>query len=134
MVLYLVFTVLSLVGIGMVIPVLDIILGGTESQIMARPAELHDVDSLQAWLAYWVTQGVTAYGAMGMLWRVCVATLSLFIFKNLTRYAALWNMARYVPASRRNSDAESMMPICVCHLFSWVKSAEAISCRELLRM
>lgn len=91
--LYLVFTVLSLVGIGMVIPVLDIILGGTESQIMARPVALNDVDSLQAWLAYWVTQGVTAYGAMGMLWRVCVATLSLFILKNLTRYAALWNMA-----------------------------------------
>ena len=92
-VLYLVFTVLSLVGIGMVIPVLDIILGGTEAQIMARPADLEGVDSLQAWLAYWVTQGVVTYGAMGMLWRVCVATLSLFVLKNLARYGALWNMA-----------------------------------------
>lgn len=90
--LYVGYTIMSLVGIGMIIPVMDIILDSSQ-QLNARPQVIQDVDSLHAWLAYGVTLGIKAYGPMGILWRICLAAMGIFVIKAVLRYGAMWQMA-----------------------------------------
>ncbi len=90
---YVLYTVVSLVSLGMIIPVLDVILvpeGAQEAKYF--PVGWGDM-SAQDWVAHYVAQAVARYGSLGTLWRVSVAAFGLFILKNSFRYIALWHMA-----------------------------------------
>ncbi len=90
---YVLYTVVSLVSLGMIIPVLDVILVPEGAQEVRHfPAGWGDMNA-QDWVAHYVAQAVSRYGSLGTLWRVSVAAFGLFILKNAFRYIALWHMA-----------------------------------------
>lgn len=96
---YVLYTLVSLFSLGMIIPVLEVILGAGES--ISLPSEnmgnamapAMGGQGFQAWIAFFVAQWVQQYGALGTLVRVCMGAMGLFLAKNVFRYAALWNMA-----------------------------------------
>ena len=89
---YLLYTLVSLFSLGMIIPVLEVILNGDQASSASSTLSSLPADSFQTWLSNAVGRGVNHYGALGMLWRVCVGAMGLFGLKNLFRFGALWNM------------------------------------------
>lgn len=91
---YVLYTLVSLVSLGMIIPVLDVILsaGSSSPGEVAMPS-MPTTASIQDWISHFVGRAVSKYGPLGTLGRVSVAAMGLFFLKNGFRYAALWNMS-----------------------------------------
>ncbi len=89
---YVLYTLVSLVSLGMIIPVLDVILVPEGAQEVKHFPAVGGMNA-QDWVAHYVAQAVARYGSLGTLWRVSLAAFGLFILKNAFRYIALWHMA-----------------------------------------
>jgi len=80
---YVLYTLVSLFSLGMIIPVLEVILGAGES--ISLPSEnmgnamapAMGGQGFQAWIAFFVAQWVQQYGALGTLVRVCMGAMGL---------------------------------------------------------
>ena len=95
---YILYTMVSLFSIGMIIPVLEVILEGASAlpqDVGESPGGLTAIPAVgfQDWLSGWVQKGVVHFGSLGMLTRVCVGAIGLFLLKNVFRFGALWHMA-----------------------------------------
>tara|TARA_B110000008_G_scaffold97441_1_gene100087 strand:- start:4666 stop:6516 length:1851 start_codon:yes stop_codon:yes gene_type:complete len=89
---YVVYTLFQLAGIGMIIPVMDIILNNG-SQFELTQDGSNQLTGLQDYINNIVNQGILTFGSYGILWRACLISFGLFLAKNIFRYAALWQMA-----------------------------------------
>ena len=83
---YVVYTLFQLAGIGMIIPVMDIILNNG-SQFELTQDGSNQLIGLQDYINNIVNQGVLTYGSYGILWRACLISFGLFLAKNIFRYA-----------------------------------------------
>ena len=89
---YILYTLFQLAGIGMIIPVMDIILNNG-SQFEINQVQNFELKHLQLWINDTVSYGINLYGSLGVLWRACLISFVIFLMKNIFRYAALWQMA-----------------------------------------
>jgi len=89
---YIIYTLFQLAGIGMIIPVMDIILNNGSQFEIQQDTSL-ELKGLQDWINSIVNQGILRFGSFGVLWRTCLISFGLFLAKNIFRYSALWQMA-----------------------------------------